>query len=209
MAGAPTELAKDIALTFVWDDTIESLYASWHRRVAAAEHGHRVMAGRLRRRHLIIGITVVVLATLLGTGAFASLRETDSRSITTPGVDPTVALILIGSISVLVAFLSAMQTFVRYSTRAEGHRIAALRYETLRREMATTLAIPREARDLPDRALHRVRQRMDRYAKESPTIGERLWGKLEATFDLTIVPPDPSPFAHPLVVPDASSDVGR
>jgi len=38
-----------------WDDSIEDLYDSWYRRVAAAEHGHRVMADRMRRRHLLVG----------------------------------------------------------------------------------------------------------------------------------------------------------
>lgn len=76
----------------------------------------------------------------------------------------------------LAAVLSSLQTFLRYATRAEGHRFA-LRYETLRRDMATTLALPPEDRGAPDRSLDSVRQRMDRYAKQSPTIGERTWEK--------------------------------
>ena len=111
-------------------------------------------------------------------------------------------LVIVGTISVLAAVLSSLQTFLRYATRAEGHRIAALRYETLRREMATTLALPREARGQPDRALDTVRGRMDRYAKESPTIGERASAKLAGNFGLSTVPPEPSRRAEPVVVPD-------
>ena len=85
MASTPTRRARDAAPTFVWDDQIEHLYESWHRRVAAAEHGHRLMADRLRRRHLLIGIPVVVLTTLVGTSAFASMQNTRSDSITTCG----------------------------------------------------------------------------------------------------------------------------
>jgi hypothetical protein len=43
---------------------------------------------------------------------------------------------------------------------------------------------------------------MDRYAKESPTIGERQWVKLSAEFGPSTVPPDPSPRAEPVIIPD-------
>ena len=179
MATAPTRVPR-----LAWDDGLEHLYESWHRRVAAAEHGHRLMADRLRRRFFMLGIPVVVLTTLVGTSAFASLQRTGKSS--------DVVLVIVGSISVLAAILSSLQTFLRYATRAEGHRIAALRYETLRRDMAKTLASPREARGQPDPKLDSAWQRMDRYAKESPTIGERTWGKLAEEFHLSAVPPDPT-----------------
>jgi hypothetical protein len=206
VASTPTRRARDTAPKFEWDDSVEDLYESWHRRVAAAEHGHRLMADRLHRRHLLIGIPVVVLTTLVGTSAFASISKAQGDSIQSLTIDPDVVLVLVGTISVLAAVLSSLQTFLRYATRAEGHRIAALRYETLRRDMATTLALPREARGQPDRSLDSVRTRMDRYAKESPTIGERQWVRLSASFDLSTVPPDPSHRAGPVVIPEG--DVG-
>jgi hypothetical protein len=206
VASTPTRRAPDTAPKFEWDDSIEDLYESWHRRVAAAEHGHRLMADRLRLRYLLLGIAVVVLTALVGTSAFASINEARGDSIQGLGLDPDIVLVLVGTISVLAAVLSSLQTFLRYATRAEGHRIAALRYETLRRDMATTLALPRAARGQPDRDLGSVRQRMDRYAKESPTIGERQWVRLSRKAHLSTVPPDPRPRAGPVVIPEG--DVG-
>ena len=188
-----------------WDESIEDLFDSWYRRVAAAEHGHRLMADRMRRRHLLLGIPVVILTTLVGTSAFASISKAHGNSITFLGVDPDAVLVIVGTISVLAAVLSSLQTFLRYATRAEGHRIAALRYETLRRDMATTLALPRVARGQPERVLDNIRGRMDRYAKESPTIGERTWERLSGGFGLSAVPPDPSRRAEPVVVPDGGT----
>ena len=135
------------------------------------------MGDPLRRRYLLLGIPVVVFTTLVGTSAFASISKAHGNSIQGLEIDPDLVLVVVGTISVLAAVLSSLQTFLRYATRAEGHRIAALRYETLRRDMATTLALPREARGEPDKDLNSVRQRMDRYAKESPTIGERPVGE--------------------------------
>jgi hypothetical protein len=208
VASTPTRRARETTPRVAWDDSVEDLYGSWHRRVAAAEHGHRLMGDRLRRRYLLLGIPVVVFTTLVGTSAFASISKAQGNSIQGLDVDPDVVLVLVGTISVLAAVLSSLQTFLRYATRAEGHRIAALRYETLRRDMATTLALPREARGQADRDLDSVRQRMDRYAKESPTIGERQWERLSAEFGLSTVPPDPSRRPEPVVIPEGAEPGG-
>lgn len=209
MASTPTHRSRQTAAPKIeWDDSVEDLYASWHRRVAAAEHGHRLMADRLHRRYLLLGIPVVVFTTLVGTSAFASISKAQGDSIQGLDLDPDLILVLVGTISVLAAVLSSLQTFLRYATRAEGHRIAALRYETLRRDMATTLALPRGSRGQVDRDLDSARQRMDRYAKESPTIGERQWVKLAAGFDLSTVPPDPARRGEPVVIPEGA-DRGR
>jgi hypothetical protein len=177
-----------------WDAHIEELYASWLRRVAAAETGHRVMSDRMRRRYLGLGVPVVVLTTIIGTSAFASLQKT---------AVPTWVRVAVGSVSIVAAVLSSLQTFLRYGMRSEGHRIAAIRYETLRRDMAKTLALHADARGDPVKELDSVRLRMDRYAKESPTIGERHWERrLAPEFHLSKVPPDPRWGADTVRIPE-------
>jgi hypothetical protein len=176
-----------------WNEQLEHLYGSWHRRVAAAEVGHRQMSGRMQRRYLLLGLPVVVLTTIVGTSVFASLQDAKvSISVR----------VIVGSISIIAAVFSSLQTFLRYSTRGEGHRIAAIRYETLRRDMAKTLALPATARPDPSNELDSVRTRMDRYAKESPMIGERQWEKLAPRFGLSMVPPDPRGPNDTITVPE-------
>jgi hypothetical protein len=152
------------------------------------------MADRMRRRHLGLGIPVVVLTTAVGTSVFASMQDSDRNTL----------LVIAGTVSLVAAVLSSLQTFLRYSMRWEGHRIAAIRYEALRRDMAEMLAVPREARGDPVKQLDGVRQRMDRYAKESPAIGERLWDQLAKKFHLSDVPPDPSWPEPPIRIPEPS-----
>ncbi len=196
MAGTPTRKSAPApprtGPRAVWDDGVEDLLRAWHRRVAAAERGHRIMSDRMRRRQLGLGIPVVVLTTAVGTSVFASFGEADAGPL----------LVVAGSVSLLAAVLSSLQTFLRYSTRWEGHRIAAIRYETLRRDIAEALAIPRQARGDPVKQLDSVRQRMDRYAKESPAVGERLWAQMTAEFHLSDVPPDPSWPDQPIRIPE-------
>jgi hypothetical protein len=206
MADTPTTSSKDTHRAAApsktptpraaWDDELEGLLQSWHRRVAAAEAGHRVMADRMRRRYLMLGVPVVVLTTVVGTSVFASIQDSTV---------PTWVRVLVGSVSILAAVISSLQTFLRYGMRAEGHRVAAIRYETLRRDMAAVLAIPRASRTEPLRQLNSVRERMDRYAKESPTIGEREWNRQERRFHLSKVPPDPHWARRTVQVPDADA----
>ncbi len=182
-----------------WEDDVEHLYHAWHRRVAAAEAGHGFMADRMRRRSLLLGVPVVVLTTIVGTSVFASLQDADV---------PTSVRVIVGSISILAAVISSLQTFLRYGARSEGHRVAAIRYETLRRDMAKVLALPREAKTEPVWEMDSVRQRMDRYAKESPTIGERYWAKLERQFHQSKVAPDPPWVRRTVSIPEPQ-DVSR
>jgi hypothetical protein len=152
------------------------------------------MADRMRHRYLFLGVPVVALTTIVGTSVFASLQDAN--------VSATVRVI-VGSTSILAAVISSLQTFLRYGARSEGHRVAAIRYETLRRDMAKVLALPPSARTPAVRQLDSVRQRMDRYAKESPIIGERLWSKLERQFHLSRVPPDPPWARRTIRIPEA------
>jgi hypothetical protein len=200
MTTVPTHWANDIATTFTWDNALDDLYGSWHRRVAAAERGHRLMADRLRRRDVLIGVSVLLLALLIALGALVSLRDT-GESIATGGLAPDRALLAVGAIAMLAALLAGLQTFLRSSAAAEGHRIAAVRYEALGREMATTLAAPREVRDQPDLMLTATRLRIDRYARESPPIGGRLWRRLESELSLSI--PAHGSRVPAIVIPEA------
>ena len=200
MAGTPTRRTNAplprTGPKVVWDEHVERLYEAWHRRVAAVETGHRLMADRMRHRHLGLGIPVVIFTTVVGTSVFASIKDSGA---------PEPVLYVVGSISLLAAVLSSLQTFLRYATRSEGHRIAAIRYETLRRDMAKMLALPREARGDPEKQLDSARQRMDRYAKESPVIGQRLWEDLRNRFHLSDVPPDPRWPDEPITIPEPAA----
>jgi hypothetical protein len=150
VAGTPTELertgsravtaARTTATKAVWDDEDEELIRTWHRRVAAAEAGHRVRADRMRRRYLMLGVPVLVLMTVVGTSVFASTQDEKV---------PIWVRVEVGPVSILAAVISSLQTFLRYGMRAEGHRVAAIRYETPRRDMAAVLAIPRASRTDP------------------------------------------------------------
>ncbi len=57
-----------------WPRSIEDLIESWSRRVGAVEAGHYIMADRLGRANVRLGVPVVILSGLIGTSVFATLQ---------------------------------------------------------------------------------------------------------------------------------------
>src|SRR3954467_14778038 len=89
-----------------WNDRTDALIEDWHNRAAAAQHAHYMLAHRLRRRNLGLGIPAVVFSTVVGTSLFASLTQEH--------VNISVRII-IGCVSVLAAVAAALQTFLRFA----------------------------------------------------------------------------------------------
>jgi hypothetical protein len=133
----------------------------------------------LSRRNAVIARLVVVLALLAGAGAFAS-AWLDADVFARSGIGRDAVSIAAGAAAVLAALLAIAQTLGRYAARAESHRFAAIRYGGLEREMASTAATPRSARPQPDVTLNAVRERMDRYAEQSPAVRSRVRNAIES-----------------------------
>src|SRR3954465_14441285 len=100
----------------MWNNATDALLQDWHNRAAAAQHAHYMLAHRLRRRNLGLGIPAVVFSTVVGTSLFASLTQEH--------VNISVRII-IGCVSVLAAVAAALQTFLRFAERAAQHVTAA------------------------------------------------------------------------------------
>lgn len=168
-----TATPRQIVLRFTWDDAFEDVYTSRRRDVVVAERVHRRRADRLNRRHLVIASLLVALTLLAAAGAVVSVRI-DAGSLSAIGIDRREIVLGVAAMSALAALLAIVQALGRYARNAEKHRTAAIRYGSLDREMRATLASPRPARPQPDLALNDVRERIDRYAKESPAVSRRL-----------------------------------
>src|SRR4051794_12412579 len=84
-----------------WNDRTDALLQNWHNRAAAAQHAHYLLAHRLRRRNLGLGVPAVVFSSIVGTSLFASLTQENVH------IDLRIA---IGCISVLAAVAAALQT---------------------------------------------------------------------------------------------------
>ncbi|AMM17597.1 hypothetical protein AX768_25775 [Burkholderia sp. PAMC 28687] len=137
----------------------DSLLLKWTRRARESQMSHYDMANLLGRRNRGLGVSVIALTALIGTGAFLSMIAT--------GVSPLVRIV-IGLVSVLASVMASLQTFLRYAERAEQHRAAGARYGAIRRRLESIYA-----RSPDTRAAHdfvEIREELDRLAQEVPNV---------------------------------------
>jgi hypothetical protein len=156
-----------------WADDAERLLQDWRNRAYAAQSAYYIMAERFRRWNYLLGVPVVILSGLVGTAIFADLQQ---RA-------PYMQW-LIGSVSILAAVLSSLQTFLRLSDSAAEHGAAAAWYSAIRRDAEQILALPREARGHPKTCLDVIRQEMNKAGQKAPPLSEKLWNKFAQRFSV-------------------------
>jgi hypothetical protein len=175
-----------------WTPTVLALLNDWYGRAAASAETHYVIAGRLGKFNVFLGIPVVVLSTFVGTSVFATLQDNVSINLR----------IVVGVISVCAAVLASLQTFLRFSERAEKHRAAAEQWAAVRRELSEMLALHPDylaTRGDPKQYLDDVRRRMDEISAQSPEMGDRAWGKAQDRYELSYKSSGETPAETPSV----------
>jgi hypothetical protein len=150
-----------------WSTEERALLADWTARVTAAQHAHYYLMTQLRRRNLMLGIPVIVLTAAVGTALFTSIANTDAASVW--------AKVAAGAVSALAGVLAAIQTFLKFSERAEKHAVAADWLAAVRRELETVAATPEKARGNPSDVLEGLRKEINKISQTAPGIGEALW----------------------------------
>ena len=154
-----------------WAADAEQLLQDWRNRAYAAQSAYYVMAERYRRWNYLLGIPVVILSGLVGTAIFADLQHSLSYGQW-----------LMGSVSILAALLSSLQTFLRLSDSAAQHGAAAAWYSAIRRDTEELLALPRESRDDPKSCLDSIRHEMNKAGQKAPPLSEKLWAQFAQRF---------------------------
>jgi len=113
-------------------------------------------------------LPVVILSAVVGTSLFASLAASDHTGV--------VVRVVAGAVSLAAAALGSVQTFLKYSEKAEKHRSAAARYGAIRRELEVMLALKR----FDDGQLEKVRKEIDSLSAEAPEVPKHIFARTEA-----------------------------
>lgn len=154
------------------DDKLK-LIAEWDRRLSRANYAHYESAKSLNQRHLWLGMPVVILTSIVSTSIFANNTNSNPNNLIT---------IITGCVSLLAAILSAMQTFLKFSERAEKHRQSASQYSIIRRE----LEIIKSSSNLNEveltNRLQIVKEKLDGLSNQAEPISPRIWNKAEALY---------------------------
>lgn len=134
----------------------------WRNGFHLNQDCHYSAAAKAERVGRMIGVAVVLLSTAVGASIFRSLAALQGDTAT----------IVTGMLSLVAAALAAVQTFMDFPGTAEKHRLAAVAYGDLRREMDRLLASDSEA-DVDSR-MASVQQRWQEVDTIAPSIPPKV-----------------------------------
>jgi hypothetical protein len=139
---------------------------NWIRRARESQIRHYTTADRLTASGRKLGLAVIAITTATGTSAFLSLVAT--------AISPQLRIV-IGLTSIGAAVLASLQTFLRYSERAELHRRAGAQYGAARRRLEAIHASDPYMHDMRD--IESVRDELDQIAQNAPHLPRGVVGR--------------------------------
>jgi hypothetical protein len=145
-------------------ETPDELLSTWDKRLLMAMNAHYVTASRYARRNKQFGIPCVVLAAVIATLAFATIR-----------VNSMWVSLAVGFLGTLQVVLSSLHTWFRYSETAEEHRQAGARYAAIRRQIELVRAFSGSVNGIQSSAVTEIRLAMDALGREAPTVPADIW----------------------------------
>jgi hypothetical protein len=110
----------------------------------------------------------VVITAVVGASAFASVVTE---------LIPIWSKVAAGAASVLAGVLAALQTFFKFSERAERHKTFGAKFGAIRRELEALNASGR-AKDEPN-YINVLRDRLDRLAEEAPAVPAEVFQSIQ------------------------------
>jgi hypothetical protein len=152
------------------DADVDKLITGWFERTRDNQLTHDEYGIRLNRWHYRLGIPIIILTTGAAAAIFYWLGRPELSDPIKMGI---------GIASGAAALLACLQTFLGLSQRADQHKIAAARYDALRRslEILKTFS-PSDPIELR-RAITDIQREMDRLAESSPVVPARLKQRID------------------------------
>ncbi len=149
------------------DDVLERA-RQYQNLTMKKSQAHYQAAELYAQRYVRLGAPVTILTSIVATSVFASLAQNGKN---------TIIVIATGTLSIVAAVLSGLQTFLRYADVAAGHRNAGAAYESARRQL-DIFAL--EFRASTDRAgaikdLARIAGNLDSMTATEPTVPEKIY----------------------------------
>ena len=156
----PREIPDDIE---EWSEEIEDLLSEWGEVALCYQYLHSFSQRKYKKKYHHFQIPIIILSTLTGTANFAteSYVPEDFKQGFSAGV---------GSLNLLCGILGTLLSFLRYSEVYEGHRISALAWSKLSRNIEIELSLDDKKRKPCRDFLKVMRSEYDNLMESSPTI---------------------------------------
>ena len=148
-----------------------NVLVEWKLRCGLTSFAHHRVQARYYKRHVRLGIALMICTTATGTSSFAELGESQAYIN---------ALIVVLTLS--AGILAGVQTFLDYKSLGEQHKTAASGWEGLRWQIESILASTPQDQDVVEGELMQVSESATELRKQSPTIHNGYWDEAKKAF---------------------------
>jgi len=156
----PRDLPDDIE---DWSDEIEELLSEWGEVAMYYAYLHNFGQRKYKKKYHHLQIPIIILSTLTGTANFAT------ESYVPEGFKQGFSA-GVGSLNLFCGILGTLLSFLRYSEIYEGHRISALAWSKLSRNIEIELSL-QDIKRKPCRDFLKIcRAEYDNLLESSPNI---------------------------------------
>jgi hypothetical protein len=160
-------------MELTYNSHLEDLIGSEGEKALSLQWLHDRAEQRYTHFNTVITLPVIVFSTLAGTASVGSQSLFQGNPY---------APVAIGLVSILVGVLNTISSFFGWSKRAEGHRIAAITYSKIHRNISIELSLPRTQRVPAKVFLKSVREQIERLSETAPPIPPKVITAYKGTF---------------------------
>ena len=161
----------------------KKLISDWHRRCRQSQRLNYATGNLYLKYHYIIGVISVILSCIVSSTFFTQIVQQSAASSQKSAQLITYGA---GTLSIVVAVLSAFQTFFRFSEKAEHYKAISAKYGAVRRKLEQLMTQEDINIEEVDRQLDIIRSTMDDLAENALNIPNHI--KKEQVADLKSEP---------------------
>ncbi len=159
-----------------WSDEIEELLSEWGEVSMCYSYLHNFSQRKYKKKYHHLQIPIIILSTLTGTANFA----TDGY---VPENIKTGFSACVGSLNLLAGIMGTLLAFLKYAEIYEGHRISAVAWSKLGRNIEIELSMDYRKRKNCRDFLKVCRSEYDNLLESSPNIDLDIIGMFNKKFN--------------------------
>jgi uncharacterized membrane protein len=148
----------------------KQLLKAWREELGEQMRTHYSLSAKIRLLNYVLGVPTIVISILVASYIFFTINQDAGFWVK----------MLFGLLSLLMAILASLQTFLKYSAQAENHRNASARYQALFNGIDQLLVIPPKDEASLGEWCDKLRERWDELSLEAPSTVRKFKSEPEA-----------------------------
>ena len=158
-----------------WHSQHEKILAKWADEGASYRYLHDKAYKKFIRLNIMISLPTIILSTIAGTANF-------SQGSFSPDYQSYIALGT-GFLNLSAGLITTIAQFLKIGELLEGHRVAAIDFAKLSRNIETELSLPRRERSLSGlKYINKCRTELIRLIETSPDINTSILKRFTQKF---------------------------